>query len=517
MADTHYNNVYVGNAPATITKTIRAIVDGNTDVFRYGLHRYARAGAYEDPTILGFTFELDEESSPLFKDLPRFLNEYGSKYPEVDARRQTLEQLWDAMRQFFMSQESVVDPAKATAYIKSHYINSVAGLTKLQSKFVKYLEDKLTLTLHEDIGLLSSHFMALHRNTEYGFATGHDIIPNHLLKFVLRIKISEIRNLTSINHIMQSAAGNTNSKKLVKILRNNTSCIVYTLWDCHLDAFAGYPHEDEIVQAGMNASAPEYSTNKVDIYYKSVSRYIRSTLNEGAFSMDDVYPDLGISVVNDRKKKNLKQEPDPNKTTLAANSSTPDDGYQEGLTTDFSMPSSPGSFSSAGVKKSTMTNSFLPQQNTLATPLSLPNVAGALPAPAAPVPDDSDQGDDDSGIAEWIRQKAEAVGVINPPKDVQGDGGIGLAMGYEPQSLLERLEKKLTSSVNQLVEAADRKLAQARSELVRTFLTKVETFVGIKKITPENVYEGSQETNAFDQLAGDIGFALSDEIFSALV
>ena len=49
-------------------KLIRMMTDANQDIFRYGLHKYGDS-EHEDPTYLGFTLEIDQETlgAPVFE------------------------------------------------------------------------------------------------------------------------------------------------------------------------------------------------------------------------------------------------------------------------------------------------------------------------------------------------------------------------------------------------------------------------------------------------------------------
>jgi hypothetical protein len=120
----------------------RTIVDPNQDVFRYGLHKY-RDSKYEDPTYLGFTIELDDNSALFTQVLPFLERRSAANWTELKSRIVIYQQFVDKIKQIFNSQESVKEEFDKTRFIKQHYINTVSGLDNLKKKFNVYREDRL--------------------------------------------------------------------------------------------------------------------------------------------------------------------------------------------------------------------------------------------------------------------------------------------------------------------------------------------------------------------------------------
>jgi len=123
----------------------------------------------EDPTYLVYNMKMDRGSSPLWNYIesdvdvystsfgdnpPTILDKPGSaidfieKYSEISE----ISSRWDILsefqkyisRIFTLSSWAQMDRAQ-------HYIEMISGLDKLNSKMVKYGEDKLTITLSEDV------------------------------------------------------------------------------------------------------------------------------------------------------------------------------------------------------------------------------------------------------------------------------------------------------------------------------------------------------------------------------
>ncbi len=266
------------------------LVDLNKSVFTYGLNKYDDS-AYEDPTYLGFTLEIDDKSA-LFTDVLPFLEEKASRITQFESRLALYKQFIIKIQQVFKSRESTGENPET--YIKSHYINSVGGFENLHKKFNEWKKDKLTIELHEDIALFSTYISTLYNNLTYSYTYGRRMIPENLLKFNLYIKISEIRNLTSIAKQKSGLKGNKADQFIADSLKNNVTCYVYKLHDCEFDFFRSKPIGDDIIQAGIDAASPGHSMLEFDIYFKSVSRQIYNPLINGSITMNDEKVDLDV-------------------------------------------------------------------------------------------------------------------------------------------------------------------------------------------------------------------------------
>lgn len=272
---------------------LRTIVDGNQDVFRYGLYKYDES-EFEDPTYLGFTIEIDENSA-LFTEVLPFLEKQGTIRSAMESRIPVYKEFVAKFKQIFNSQESVKDETDKSVFIKQHYINAITGFDTLHKKFNTWKEDKLTIELYEDISMFSTYLSQLYNNLTYSYENGRRMIPENLLKFNMYIKISEIRNLTSISRLRSKSQSDL---QIVAGLKNNVTCLVYKLYDCELNFFNSKPIDDQIVQAGIDAAIPSFSILNFDIFFKSVTRQIYNPLIKNALTLNDNKVDLDVFLIN---------------------------------------------------------------------------------------------------------------------------------------------------------------------------------------------------------------------------
>lgn len=518
-----FNNVYEhGNYwfPSSFSKILRTVVDGNQDVFKYGLQR-GSGSEYEDPTFLGFTLEVDEDRSPIFGELMEFLNRYRNSLPEMAARIPVAKRLQRELRRFFSSQESVVDPNDADLYIKSHYINSISGLSKLNNPFIKYGEDKLQINLQDDIALSGTYFANLHKHLAYSYATGRVMIPENLLKFVLRIKVSEIRNFTSVPSILRLQQPQSYSKselaeaaRVLDALRVNTTCLVYTLWDCHISAMQTAPFEDEIELAGMDAGTRPNATSKLYIFYKSVSRYMRPSLLVDAIPLDDLQPGLGLSPQSDQATGGAGQA-GASTTMVQGDGQSP---YQSPNIADGFRFNTPGGFGGEGAQRSSWLGQEVPDDGAYDMG---PQPLGAGSPMNPPTPADTPRYGgyvDSSGLAEYERQRQELRKFMPTQKGPEPDSDTGpFADGYEPQALFDKVKANVLRNIertkNDFVDRVKAQEAAARREMMNSIIGKVQKVLGIKKIIPSNVYYPEVGLDAIlQQVKSDIGFG----VFGAL-
>lgn len=495
------------------------IVDPNTDVFRYGLGRSVskypnRDSAYEDPTILGFTLEIDEELSPLFNGQAlRFLTNH-SDIPEIKARIPILEEFQKQVIKFFKSQESHVGDGLSSIYIKSHYINSVSGLADLNKKFNDYMEDKLTIEMYEDIALHSTYLSKLYNDLVYSYNNGREILPENLKKFVLRVKISEIRNLKGIIHLWTESQ---DDKKLTDALKRNTACINYTLWDCHFDFLMSQPFQDSIGQAGIDQALPPHSVLYLDIYYKSVSRYFRSILVSD-YQLDDYRDDLGFTrvVYDGLSKLNSSSQ-------LFSKNQSPDDKFEQSVESNYKSTNTAPGFIGENHKKSSKIlygDNFIDSNNN-DNVLREQNGEFNL--------------DTDSGIY-TLRNLQRQIGDRNNYPIILGYPDVDYkyldpntnevelddrtTVDDSPQGLINKLNKKLTNTANTQMNRGLNILRAKRQDILTNIVYELRNVTGVQqnRIVPENVYENQTiPERILKRLSGDIGFGITNEILKAFI
>ncbi len=487
---------------------IRTIVDGNTDVFRYGLFKYDES-AFEDPTYLGFTLEIDTDNSALFQWVKPFLEKHSNSRIEHNARLPVYTEFVNKIIQVFKSQESVSDPFEKGIFVKSHYINSISGLDALSKKFIDWKKDSIEIELHEDISMFSSYLAHLYNNLVYSYETGRVMIPENLVKFNLFIKISEVRNLTSLAKLNSNDASEI---EIANALKNNVSCIIYKLTDCEFDFTQSRPFGDEIIQGGIGASNVSHSVVPMRIFFKSVSRQTFNPLIKKAVSMKDDELDLSLIIVGysgDRKTNG--QATDPSSGTLNADGSL----YQQSQTdVEDSPKASDVAFLNGGNKKPSSIKTYKSEVGRNSDIQEQNDFQGIYA--------------DMKDIQEYNRDLApDPRFVTNTVTDTSMDtnlsgGGFGLTdILSNPQAAIGNFaaagKAKGLSEISKAKQAGIKKLQQLRAELVNSFVYKLEKKVGIQKIIPNNV---NTDPNYFRTLAATtlngIGINVGNDISSIL-
>lgn len=480
--------------------SIRTIVDGNTDVFRYGLFKYEES-AYEDPTYLGFTLEIDTETSALFNWVKPFLEKHSTSRVEHNARIPVYEEFVNKIIQLFKSQDSVSDNSEQGIYIKSHYINTISGLDALSKKFINWKKDALEIELHEDISLYSSYIASLYNNLVYSYETGRVMIPENLIKFNLYIKISEIRNLTSLAKLNST---DPNDIEIANALKNNVTCIVYKLTDCEFDFTESKPFSNDITQAGIGASTVTQAYVPMKIFFKSVSRQVFNPLIKKAVAMKDDELDLGLVIVGySGDKKTNGQATDPSSTTLNEDGSN----YEESSNTaiEDSPKATNAAFLNSGNKKASSASTYqaeydrnnsIEQQNDLNAVLKDKLNIQAYNKELAPE-------------GEYTTNSILDQGGLDA-KNLAG-GGFGISnIISNPEAALGNLanaaKTKGMALINQKKQEGLNKLKQLRAELVNSFIYDVNSKLGLDKmktgqISPSNVYTDS---NYFKNLGENV-------------
>lgn len=482
--------------------SLRTLVDGNQDVFRYGLHKYTDS-AFEDPTYLGFTIELDETSS-LFTDVLPFLEKYSSTRAEMQSRIPIYKEFISKVRQIFNSQESVREDSDKSVFIKQHYINSIAGLDNLTKKFNKWREDKLTIQLHEDIALFSSYLAHLYNNLVYSYENGRMIIPENLLKFKLYIKFSEVRNLTSISSIVNSQS-TTYDKQLSEALKNNITCIVYKLFDCEFSFFESKPFEDTVAQAGIDTPNVPHSNLTLDIFFKSVSRQIYNPLIKNALAMNDNKVTLDVILVGQSGDASTNGQVTNQSGTTVGPNGQPYQKQEVSAVSKFQMEA----FTHQSSKKPSSMKTYDIE-------------AGIGEAPTEP---------NDLNTRNAMLNDMKAYNEVYAPKKVNDqfvpdtddfrNAASPNTLLQDPLGALNDLTNKIKGKVNSTLLEQKRKannnIRQKRNQLVRQFISDVEQSVGLKKIVPDNVYTNQDYfKNALEQIKSDIGYTVGDELISLI-
>jgi hypothetical protein len=481
-----------------INTPLRLLANKNMDVFRYGLFKYDES-QFEDPTYLGFTIEIDEMSS-LFTQVKPFLEKQIDR-TELASRIPIYDEFVSKILYIFKSQESVTGNDNSSLFIKSHYINNISGFQFLTKKFTTYKEDKLTVELYEDISMFSTYLATLYNNLIYSYQNGRSLIPENLLKFNLNIKISEIRDFTSLAKLRSN---NLTDKQIVNALKNNVTCLIYKLTDCEFDFFNSKPIPDDVTVAGIDTPMPQVSVTDFEIYYKSVSRHIYTPLIKNALSMNDQKIDLGVLLVGRNGQANSSGQ-----LINGVNTIINDDGeaFQQ-LSVDAISQSPLGVFTN-GYKKPSDINTYeneTENNEDLIEPNDLLKREEYI----------NDMQRFNRGLKPFDPGDNDAFDLTNAPLNINPDDpGLFDSGGLE--NLFNKTKEKVKNSVNRQLLQVQNDLKRKRNELVRNFVNDLQINVGIKKIIPDNVYENPDYfRNALDQLKSDIGGNLGDALIDGL-
>ena len=156
---------------------------------------------------------------------------------------------------------------------------------------VKYGEDKITITLNEDVSMIGWYLAEMYNTLIYSYKNKRYMFPENVLRFNMMIKINDMRNFTIPQNNSSSSdniSTDTNNINInVKNKISNKSSIIYTLNDCNFDFFASKNYGDNIEIGGYNNSVSNTpSTISFDIYYKSVERSSRFPLIVNSYTIE---------------------------------------------------------------------------------------------------------------------------------------------------------------------------------------------------------------------------------------
>lgn len=291
-------------------KAIQNEYDEDTNTFKRGLYSQDEFGGYgnedfwyEDPTYPSFELFFDEDS-PLFvgdnttreNPKPNSLKSFIFNYSDIDLEGYlTRFDIWGEFKKVFFKifEKQTSLNSHRNAKNKAYYITKVEGLDNLNKKIINFGEDKITITLNEDVSYLAYYISELYNNLVYSYSHKRYAFPENVIRFNLSIKINDMRNFQlPTKTITQSSQTAKQSQNLIERIRNtisnytaedpasvyeykysNPSYILYTLHDCTFDFFESRNYGNEIEIGGFNASRPASpSVLSFNIYYKSVTR-----------------------------------------------------------------------------------------------------------------------------------------------------------------------------------------------------------------------------------------------------
>jgi hypothetical protein len=293
------------------------LVEYDLENFKYLMDRTDDADSfYEDPLYMSFDIIFDRTVSPLFNgEIDRFF--------EVYATNDYLNKAWIHYKKFTQLFFKIfngigpqkyqvtnvpfmpISPVMNSAEIKRNkvwYINSILGLDKLTAKIPKYTEDKLTITLSEDVAMLVNYMIDSYNNFAYNYAQQRYNLPDNLMRFKMMIRFSDMRTMKLLNHFESPD------------YMYDKASEIYTLYDCNFDFFNSKNFGDEVINGGFGVAKQDNpSTVKFDIIYKSIQKEFRTPLIKGERNnvVNNKEVDSNLSLTNlfrDKLGRTLEEE-----------------------------------------------------------------------------------------------------------------------------------------------------------------------------------------------------------------
>jgi hypothetical protein len=235
----------------------------------------------EEPLFLTFDIILLNKN-PLFdtnsiNGVDAFLENYKDVSKTIKERKEILHEFRQEITSIFYTIEDYGWNGK-----KSYYIESLGGLDKLVQPIIKYKDDKLSVTLSEDIKMKANYIAELYNNLSYDYKFKREAIPENCLRFDMAIIMSDIRKMKIKKDAVTGASSEQNNLQnendeigvLREVINNNKSKKIFILRDCSFDFMSSMNHGSEISQGGWGKGADntDSSTLKLEINYKSVER-----------------------------------------------------------------------------------------------------------------------------------------------------------------------------------------------------------------------------------------------------
>jgi len=234
-------------------------------IWNYDEGDYITPHDNEDPVYFGFDIVIDVDASPLLNGaLEEFLlGEWSNGLDdEVSSRIEIYYEFVRELSKYFRFSRRVtfngIEPnsifktdfnSEEFRKNKFYYVKSIGGLDKLSESntpgkhnaFVDYMNDLLTLGFYEDTTLNMGTLYTLYKSLYWSRLRGKSICPENLLRFDMKLNISELRNFVSVK---KGASVEENLSKL-EILRSNLSKYEYKVYECQF-FFSKATHPDSI-------------------------------------------------------------------------------------------------------------------------------------------------------------------------------------------------------------------------------------------------------------------------------
>jgi len=468
-------------------RTFNDVRDPNANVFRYGLW-YDIYSNVEDPTLLGFTCEIDDsENSPLFGTGDYSARAFIEKYngmPEIAARGTLLTQFQRNIKMMFKSMESTRTSESDFPYVKSHYLERIVGLKTLSKKFADYKEDEIVFTMHEDVTMFAQYLARLYNNLAYSYRNGKTMIPENLLRFNLVIKITEIRNFkTVVRELTEGAQPEDSLRKMINI---NSAQLRYTLYDCNFDFFESQNHGDDMQISGIGSSVPSTSNQDFKINWKNVSRFFKSEViddlsgsTNGRTDMNDREYNPRINLDSSAFFKEAESQPD---FDIDRN---PDNDFKKNEGPQNLKPNQSTNNQAQRDENRNKASQSMQTDPNLNDNLQFDDAGNSLKGKAKKLI----QQEKEKLLRSVERYKDSRVRDFQQLQNSLQDRGLGALQDLR-DGVLERFRRQRGDLLNDLFE-------DVREDL--------EQELGLKFITPENVYTDTFDPNSVQNVINDLG------------
>lgn len=326
-------------------KEVQKKVDDDTNTFKRALYSEYDFRQndfwYEDPLIPAFEIFFDD-NSPLFKgddfidsvadknSLKYFIKQYMSIDPTGYSNRFAL---WSEFSKVFFKifEKDLKDNKNRNISNKAYFITKIAGLEFLNKKLTNYGEDKITITMNEDVSMIAWYLTELYNNIVYSYKNKRFMFPENVIRFDMTIKINEMRNFQmpqSNNPYSENVPVDKNySGKNIKNVISPKSQIVYTLHDCTFNFFESRNYGNEIEIGGYGTGAATTpATLSFDINYKSVTRYSNFPLIKNSLKINPWETELYTTDLNNTEQ-GTKHNYYDNLDRISAENTTDKKGY----------------------------------------------------------------------------------------------------------------------------------------------------------------------------------------------
>jgi len=234
----------------------------------------------EDPTYYGFDLEIEGTSPLINGDILKFIRTFGRYDADIASRENIYKifkpQLMKFIRSSFITDNPNGDVGNRKFQEKLYYIQSISGLDKIVEnfgdgsdvrQFVDYKKDVIQLSFRDDVSQNIGYLTTLYKTLSYSRLQGKYIIPENLLRFDIKITITDIRKFT---RFVRNTVGSELSQNLIYAFTDRMSKYEYKLYECQFK-FDKMPHGDVVKNGDQPGTEPEEYIIKFDYKFATLN------------------------------------------------------------------------------------------------------------------------------------------------------------------------------------------------------------------------------------------------------